>query len=699
MKKFFHPNSLVVFGASQNAENFGHTTIRNLHAFGYQGRVYAIGRSGGTAGGVPILSSVAELPEAPDLAVVLTSARTVPEVMRECGEKGIRRAVIMSAGFAELGPERMPLQQELLEVAQRYGMRFIGPNCLGIISPENGLVLPFAVLQPETLRAGGFSFLSQSGGFCLATALAVTYAGAGIGKAASIGNKLNVDEVDLLPYLIEEDAATKVIGLYLEGMKRGREFVELARKSAKPLVVLKANVSAASGSAARSHTASIASDDRIVGGAFRQAGIVRIREVRRFTTAAKALGLPPLRGNRLAIGSAGGGGGVVASDWCLRNGFQLPALPEAVKTELRSRARSGVVNHNNPMDLADTAGNDAILQAVEVLLASPDIDGLVLALIYFKAHASPDAEACEVIERVRAIMRRFDKPIAMSFPFGAEPAVSVRLRELSGFALFDDVDESLEGFAMLREFSRHRQKPLEAPIPLDVDREGARELIAKARRKGMRDIGPAAMDVLARYGLPVAPLYFAADVEQALRRAHDLGYPVAMKAVARELAHKSDVGGVVLGIANDEALRRAFSEIRDAIRRSGAEFAGVAVQRMVAGGNELILGAKRDPHFGPVVMFGFGGLYTEVFEDVAFRLAPLSLAEANEMILEVRAAKILQGVRGKEPSDIASLAHAIVRLGQLIADFEDIAEIDVNPIKAFAQGKGSLAVDARIVLA
>lgn len=698
MKEFFYPDSVVVVGVSPAADNYGRVTIKNFHNFGYRGHIFAVGREHGSVDGVAMFPSIADLPESPDLAIVLTPAQRVPGVIRDCGEKGIKHAAILSAGFVELGAERSPLQQELVESANRYGVRFIGPNCFGIICPESGLVVPFALLRPQAMRPGSFSFLSQSGTYCLTTGYGVTMAGVGLAKSVSMGNKLNVDEVDLLPYLIDEDERTKTIGLYLEGLNRGREFIALARRSAKPVVVLKANISEEIGPAARSHTASLASDDRVVEGAFRQAGIVRIKEVRHFATAAKALNLPLLRGSNLGIAVGGGGAAVTASDWCFSHGFKLPQLPDGLRAALKSQARASIINYGNPLDLADSADVDAVLFAAEQLLSLPEIDGLVFTPLHITARPTADADAEATIERVRELMRRLQKPIALSIE--AEPAIRQQLRDRTGFPLFDDTDEALAGLGMLREYSRYRAKAQQVPVPLPVDKAGAGKLIAEAHADGLRDIGPAAMAVLAAYGLATAPLHFAANPDEAVAKAGELGYPIVLKVVARDLSHKSDVGGVALNLANADAVHRAFREMQDSLRIQlpQAELGGVVVQRMISGGHELILGAKHDPHFGPVVMFGLGGIFTEVFADVGFRLAPLTREEAEELIWEVKASKILKGMRGQPPADVPALADAVVRLGQLIGDWEEIKEIDVNPIKVFAAGEGAVAVDARIVL-
>ncbi len=698
MEKFFHPHSIVVLGVSPNKGNLAAAVLYNLRHNGFTGRIYAVGRSGGTVEGIDVIPRVADLPETPDLAVIYTPAPTVPAFIRECGEKGIRHAVIVSGGFGEMGAERLALDRELREAADRFGLRYIGPNCFGVICPQSGVATCYALLKPGIIRPGSFSFISQSGTFILSAGHHVTRAGVGAGKLISVGNKLNVDEVDLLPYLMHQDSATKTIGLYLEAMNRGREFIELARTSPKPIVVLKGNISEEMSTVARSHTASLASDDRVVEGAFRQAGIIRITELRKFATTAKALTLPLLRGNNLGIAVGGGGSAVTASDFCFREGLCLPPLPVEFAAALRERSRSGIITYGNPIDLADSAGIDAVLFAAERLLALPQVDGLVLSPICNPAVPTADADAKSAVAHAQEWMRRFDKPVLLSFE-GAEPSTLARLREQTDFALFDDVDESLSGIAMLRQYSRYRSKPPANPMRLPVDEPRARQWL-QAMRAGRSDIGTEAGQVMEAYGVRFVPQQLASSREQAAAIADRMGYPVVLKVAVRGSVHKSDVGGVILNLGSREAVANSFETIRDniATRLGPSEFRGVIVQPMVSGGHEFILGGKRDAQFGPVVLFGLGGIFAEVFQDVTCRLAPLTHAEAEEMINEVKGSKILTGLRGQPKADVSALADALVRLGQLVAEQTEIKEVDVNPMIVLPAGQGALAVDARIIL-
>lgn len=696
MRNFFYPESVVVVGVSPTPHNLGRNMIDNLHKFGYPGKIYAVGLDGGSIDGIPILPAVASLPEPVDLAAVLTPAHTLPGVLRECGDKGIHHAVVLSAGLTELSDERAGLQQEIAETAKRCGVRFIGPNGMGLICTESGLSLPFATVRRESITAGSLSILSQSGSVAFLTAWIASAEGVGLAKYVSMGNKLDTDEADLLPYFMS-DAQTKTICLYLEGMARGREFVQLARTSPKPIVVLKANISEVTEHAARSHTASLASDDRVVEGAFRQAGITRVKTVRDFSTAAKVLNLPPLRGNNVGAVVSTGGISVIGADYCYRHGFHLPPLPASLLEELDRRARAKVIRLGNPIDLGDIFDTNAVLFAIEQVLALPEIDALLLSLFHFPEMPFAGPSTMEIIDRVAALGRQLQKPVLLSLM--CEPQLIQDLKRQTSFPIFNDVEESLAALVMLRDYSRFRAKPPVVVTPLPVDKAAA-GLIAEARHRGQRDIGPAAMAVLAGYGIPTAPLHFAASGDEAAAVASRLGYPIALKAVAPELSHKSDVGGVALDLGDAAAVRRAYGELRAAVATQlpQTDLAGMVVQRMVPGGHELILGAKQDPHFGPVVMCGLGGIFTEVLADVAFRLAPLSREEAEELIWELKGVRILQGLRGQPPADVAALATALQRLGQLIADQDDIAEIDVNPIKVLPQGQGVIAVDARIVL-
>jgi acetate---CoA ligase (ADP-forming) len=698
MRPFFYPKSIVVIGASTKPNNLARRLLSNLRAFGFPGKVFAVGQGGGQLEGVPVLPSVGELPETVDLAAVLTPARFVADLIRECGEKGIRHAVILTGGFAETSEAGSMLQQEISTIAQHYRIRFIGPNCFGIICPESGVALPFAPISPDVIGRGSLSILSQSGSVGMLTAYNATVEGIGIAKYVSMGNKLDVDEVDLLPYFMEEDPETETICFYLEGLARGREFAETARRSAKPLVVLKANISAENEHAARSHTASLASDDRVVEGVFRQAGITRVSTLNEMITAAKALSLPPLRGNNVAVVSCTGGQSVIAADHCHRYGFHLPPLSDSVFNALAEFRKGEVIRWGNPLDMGGIFDNNGVLLALERVLAEPQIDGVAAALFHFGNWAFPGPDTLGIIRRISAISCDLQKPLALTLH--TQPHLLQQVKLQTKFPIFNNVDECMAALAILRRRADYLAKPKTAPMPLQVDRMSAAQSIAKARGEGLQDMGPAAMGVLGAYGLPVAPLHVSSSPEEAVRLADRVGYPVVLKAVAPGLSHKSDMGGVILNLVDPVGVRKAFAEIRGNMeeRNPPLRFAGVVVQRMVTGGHEFILGARRDPSFGPVIMFGLGGIFTEFLGDVTFRLAPISFPDVEEMIWEVKGSGILRGLRGQPAADVKALADALQRLGQLILDHEEISEIDVNPVKVFAHGNGAVAVDARIVL-
>ncbi len=647
MRPFFYPKSIVVIGASTKPNNLARRVLGNLRAFGFPGKVFAVGQGGGHLEGVPVLPSVGELPETVDLAAVLTPARFVADLIRECGEKGIRHAVVLTGGFAETSEAGSMLQQEISAIARHYRIRFIGPNCFGIICPESGVALPFAPISPDVIGRGSLSILSQSGSVGMLTAYNATVEGIGIAKYVSLGNKLDVDEVDLLPYFMEEDPETETICFYLEGFVRGREFAETARRSAKPLVVLKANISEENEHAARSHTASLASDDRVVEGVFRQAGITRVSTLNGLITAAKALSLPPLRGNNVAVVSCTGGQSVIAADHCHRYGFHLPPLSDSVFDALEEFRKAEVIRWGNPLDMGGIFDNNGVLLALERALAEPQIEGVAAVLFHFGNWAFPGPDTLGMISRISVLSRDLRKPVALTLH--TQPHLLRQIKPQTTFPIFNNIDECMAALAILRRRADCLAKPKTAPMPLQVDRISAAQWIAKARGEGLQDMGPAAMDLLAAYGLPVAPLHFARSPEEATRLAGRVGYPVVLKAVAQGLSHKSDMGGVILNLADPADVRRAFEEIKSNLhgRTPDIRFAGVVVQRFVTDGHELIIGAKRDPSFGPLVMCGLGGIFTELFGDVTFRLAPISLQDIEEMIWEVKGSGVLRGLRGQ----------------------------------------------------
>lgn len=696
MQEIFYPNSVAVIGVSARADNLGRNIVANLVEFGFQGVVYAVGPAGGAVETHRIYHTVEEIPEAVDMAVILTPARTVPGILEQCGQKGIRWAVIETAGFREYGEEGRRLEQQIEQLAQRYGIRFVGPNCIGVMNMENGFCVPFLRLK-KLVKPGEVSIITQSGGVGLSVLNLMANEGIGLNKFVSVGNMLNIHAEDILEYLVD-DPNTKEIFVYLESLRDGRRLMDIARRSSKPILVFKSNIGRLGRTIAASHTASLASDDKVVNAAFRQADIVRVQDATSLMNNLKCLRLPPMRGKKLAVISRSGGHAVVAADACELSGFELADFPEAFLREIESHFRASVIRLTNPLDLGDLFNLEMYGQILERTLQLENVDGVVLLHTAFSENERKASRT--LLERIIEMVKRYDKPVAYYLSTTAQEVNE--LRQSYAFPIFTTVVETIRALEMSYvHYSRKRELRQAEPIPnFDVNRAAVRELLDQARRAGRDPLLSEAMRVLECYGIPVAGGEQASSVEEAVAAAERIGYPAAIKVISRQISHKSDVGGVQLNLRNADAVREAFEDMLRRIRQAypDVELDGVLVQPMVTGGRELILGGRQDANFGPVVMVGLGGIFVEVFEEVALRVAPITPKEALEMINQLRGAPTLFGARGHRRSDIEAVVEALLRLSQLLVDFSEIQEIDINPLRVFHERDGCCALDARIHL-
>jgi acetyltransferase len=662
--------------------------------FGFGGTIHAVGLRPGEVCGIPILAGVDELPEGIDLAVILTPAATVPGLLDACGKKGIRRAVIESGGFGEFSTDGRRLEDELRAVARRWPIRFVGPNCISVVNMENGLCLPFTPLQRRSVKKGPVSVLAQSGGVSVTFLFLLSEAGLGVNKVVSIGNKTDLDEVDFLEFLLQ-DPGTEIICLYLESIERGRRLVQLAASSPKPIIVHKANTSRASAGIALSHTAALASDDRIVDGALRQAGAARAASLGDAVAIAQAFALPAVRGNSLIIVSRSGGHAVIAADVAERNGFALPPISEDFLSSVRSLFRADVIALTNPLDLGVVFDFALHGRVVENALTTLDPDALVIAHSY---SVGREAEmSVELGQRVQELCRELDRPVALC-ALSARNEVE-QLRRAVDLPIFTEIGAAVRALAVSRDHQARRAElaPAELPVVPAHPTPRLREVEGVLARDGVLT-ADLALGLISNYGIPTAEWAVVDNVDGGLLAAGAIGYPVALKVLSAAIPHKSDVGGVALGIGDSQRLRAEFSELlaRVEARLPQARLTGILVQRMLSGGRELVLGGKRDPSFGPVVMYGLGGVYVELFEDVAFRLAPLTRTDAETMISEVRGSQLLSGVRGEPPADKDAVVEALLELSRLLAECPEILEIDINPLLVFERGVA--AVDARVVV-
>jgi acyl-CoA synthetase (NDP forming) len=688
MDRFFYPQSIVVIGVSERPDNLARNIISNLHAFGYQGELFAVGRQAGQVHGVPIVTSLQQVPDHLDLAVILTPAALVPDLVDACGRRGITRVVIESGGFSEFSAEGRHLEERVLEAARRWNTRFIGPNCISVVNLETGLCLPFARLSPEAARLGPASVVAQSGGVSITYLDLLCAAGVGASKAVSIGNKADLDETDYLSYLLQ-DPTTEIVVLYLESLSDGRRLMELARSTTKPVIVHKANRGQASQRIALSHTAALADDDRIVSAAFRQAGILRAESFRDATALSQGLTLPSVSGDALVVISRSGGHAVVAADSAERHGFRLTPIADEFAAQVRALFRADVIALTNPLDLGVIFDFDLYSRIVEACLRGLTPDAILLINTYDRHEAEGGRR---LARRVEDIARETGRPVAICVYAQGDEARELQ-REV-GIPIFTDIDDALRGLAASRDHARRCSRSI-VPAPQMPDVPPTDRLPPLPEGVITAD---QALALCRRYDIPVSPWEVVADPAEATHAADRLGYPVVLKLLSSHVTHKSDVGGVVLGLADGDAVRREAAAMltRAATQVPPAGRATLMVQRMAGPGVEVILGGKRDPTFGPVVMFGLGGIHAEVFDDVAFRVAPLSREDVQEMLEEVRGSRLLDGTRGAPPADRETLIAALLALSRLLMENPTIVELDVNPLILFE--RGAAAVDARTVV-
>lgn len=696
MYEIFYPHSVAVIGVSAKADNLGRNIVGNLVEYGFNGIVYAVGPSGGVIETRRIYRSVVDIPDHVDLAVILTPAKTVPGVLEECGQKGIRYAIIETAGFREFTEQGQELEYQIARVADQYGIRFVGPNCIGVINMENGFCVPFPRLK-KFIKPGGVTMITQSGGVGMAVLNLLANEGLGLNKFVSVGNMLNINAEDMLEYMIS-DPGTELIFLYLESMGDGRRLMDIARRSSKPILAFKANIGKLGQNIAKSHTASLASDDAVVEAAFEQAGIIRVHDATTLGNNLKILRLPPMQGQRLAVISRSGGQAVIAADACELMGFELAPFPESFLREIEKNFRASVIKLTNPLDLGDLFDLDLYAQIVERTLQLEDVDGIVF--LHTALSEAENLKSRELLERLMAYSKQYHKPVA--YYLSAASQEQVYLKQHYDFPIFTAVVETVRALEISY---RHccltaQARTGEAPITFPVNSKAVQKLVDSARKEGRNLLLSEALEALEQYGIPTVRGRLANNVAEAQKAAAEIGYPVALKIVAEEISHKSDVGGVQLNLRNAEAVAAAFDEMFTRIRQAypQAKLDGALVQPMVSGGQELILGGRQDPQFGPVILAGLGGIFVEIIGEAAMRVAPITEREARQMLEELRGVQILKGARGHGPSDIDAVVQALLRVSQLLVDFPEIKELDINPLRVFAAGEGCRALDARVVI-
>jgi acetyl coenzyme A synthetase (ADP forming)-like protein len=707
----FRPRSVAVIGASRRPGSIGAAIFRNLLAHGFDGPVYPVNPSANVVQSVLAWPSVRTIPGDVDLAVIVVPANQVLAALEECGQKGVRGAVVITAGFKETGPEGAERERALRDCARRYGMRMVGPNCLGVLNTESAVALD-ATFAPAWPPAGPVAFSSQSGALGLAILETAGALGLGISQFVSVGNKADVSGNDLLEYW-EKDPATRVILLYLESFGNPRRFTQIARRVGriKPIAAVKSGRTRSGARAASSHTGSLAGADNAVDALCEQSGVIRTDTIHELFNVAMLLANQPLpRGARVGIVTNAGGPGIMATDACESNGLELPALGESTVSALRAFLPPEA-SVRNPVDMIASATPDSFEKSVRLVLEDPNVDALLA--IYVPPIVTTPLEVAQAIVRgahaaSERLAARGDAPKPVLSCFMGAHGVPEGLRSLheGHIPSYAFPESAVMALARVLRYSRWRATPEGREVRFDdFDMAAARTAVDS----GLTRAKPGSSEwlnaeetraLLTAAGIAVAPVELARTAGQAGLVAAKLGFPVAVKLASSTLTHKSDVGGVVLGLENEEQVRRAFADIGRRLDDKGlrAQMDGVTVQPMINDGVEAIVGMTQDPSFGPVLMFGLGGIYVELLRDVTFNVAPVTDKDVREMVSKVRGARLLEGWRGAPPADRAALEQAILRLSQLVEALPEIAELDMNPLKVLPAGRGCVVVDARIAV-
>jgi acetate---CoA ligase (ADP-forming) len=694
---FFRPKSVAVIGASTDPGKLGHAVVQNLIEGGFvdQGRrVYPINPKAETILGLQAFPEVGAVADSIDLAVIVIPYPAVPAALETCGKKGVPAAIVISAGFREAGREGLARELELVDIASRYAVRLIGPNCLGVIDTVTPLNASFSAGMPP---GGPMAFMSQSGALGTAILDWALAGQLGMSKFVSLGNKADVSEIDLLDAWAD-DPDSRVILIYTEGLPDGRAFLRAARRASKlkPVVAVKSGVTQAGSRAVSSHTGSLAGSEQAYRAAFRQAGVIRAESMEHLFDLARAFAhLPPLRGDRVAIVTNAGGPGILATDALERAGLRLARFQPEVVRSLETRLPDAA-SAANPVDVLGDARADRYAFALDQVVAAEGVDA-VLVILTPQAMTEIDATAQVVAEA----FRRAALPVMTCFMGEARIQSGLQILDAAHVPNYPFPERAAAVLADMRQYAQFQARPDPKIEAFKVDRKAAEATLAQARSEGRVALGDSdARALLAAYGIPIPDSRLATSPDEAVEFASQIGYPVVLKIASPDILHKTDAGGVKVGLDTPAAVRDAFDLITYRAQRyfPEARISGCQVQKMVPSGLETLIGMNRDPQFGPLVTFGLGGIYVEVLKDVTFQLAPFSKDEALEMLAGIRAHALIDGVRGQPPADKEAIVDALLRIGQMVTDLPEIAELDINPFVAYEQGQGGVAIDMRLVL-
>ncbi len=700
LESIIAPASVAVLGASSEQGSVGNAVMINILRGGFSGKLYPVNPSHNEVLGLKCYNSILDIDDPVDLAVIITPSKTVLTVMEECGKKEVKGAVIISAGFKETGKDGKLLEDQVAAIAKKYGVRLIGPNCVGMINVDQKISLN-ASFTKGMPKYGNIALVSQSGAICGAMLEYARVKNIGFSKVFSLGNKADVNENDIL-MMLANDASTKVILMYIEDLADGRKFIEIASsitgemQERKPILALKVGGSPVGARAIASHTGALAGSEEAYNAIFAQGGVLRIETLEELFDYAIAFSNQPIPAEGTAVVSNAGGPAVIVADAATRYGLKLTRLSEKTLGEL-TRILPKNAALINPIDIIGDADHVRYGDALRVVLSDPNVNSCIII-------ATPQMmlNMRTLAQTIVKVKEEFKEKTILSCIMGlAGIEDALQILEENKIPQYAFPESAVRTLVTMQTYRSWVTRPRTEIRVFDVNKEEVRNVFAGVKKQRGNYVHESeAMRVLNAYGFPVPKSKIATKEDDCVKISEEIGFPVVLKISSPDIVHKVDVGGVEINLKNAQEVRDSFRRIMESVKRArpDARILGINVQEFMKNGKETIIGMKRDPQFGPLLMFGLGGIYVGIFKDVSFRLAPIKELSAYNMIESTKASKILSGVRGEKPSDIKSIVECLQRLSQLVTDFPEIQELDVNPLLVFEQGKGCRAVDARIVI-
>lgn len=694
----FSPHSIAVIGATDKEGSVGHAITFNI-VKDFKGTVFPVNPTKDLIFGMKAYKSVTEIPQEIDLAIIVTRNTVVPKILEECGEKKVKGAIIITSGFKETGEDGAKLEEEVRDIAQRNGINVIGPNCIGVMDLDPKVMMNATFLKGVS-KSGNIALVSQSGAICSAFVEDATSENIGFSAVVSMGNKAGLTEVEILEMLALHDQ-TKVIVLYLEDIHDGRKFINVCRNITqhnnikKPILVLKSGRSVRGAKAARSHTGALMGSDEIYDAALRQAGAIRVdtmEELFDYTTAFAKQSIP-YKGDVVIVSNAGGPA-IISTDACEKHNIRLADISDIRKNIDAVIPPWG--SSRNPVDIVGDADHERFKNVLDIVLAHPNV-GAVVTICVPTAVLDYD----KLAEVIIAMSKKHNKTILASLMGQDEGRTNKEILADGNIPYYDYAEEAIGSLGAMLRFAEWSKLPVGNVAKFDINKDAVQELLKKVRDEGRSTLlQEEGMKVMEAYGIPIPQSKIVKTEDEAALSAQQIGFPVVMKISSPQISHKSDASGVRVNIKTEEEVKEAFTQIiRNAKQYNPeAEIRGILVQEMIAGGKETIIGSKQEHGFGSVLMFGMGGIYVQFLKDVVFKVAPITDLEAASMISSIRANQVLYGVRGEKPSDTKKLAECIQRISQLVTDFSQIKEIDLNPVVVFEEGKGCKVLDVRMVL-